>query len=104
MFRFIGNWNAGFFIDAGNVWKWYQIDSKIDQANFDWKRFYKEIAVGSGAGIRLDLDYFVARFDWGVKVFDPIKPTGERFVLDNLKLKRSNEYYPVFHFAIGYPF
>ncbi|MER0442265.1 BamA/TamA family outer membrane protein [Emticicia sp. W12TSBA100-4] len=104
MFRFIGNWNAGFFIDAGNVWKWYQIDSKIDQANFDWTRFYKEIAVGTGAGIRLDLDYFVGRFDWGVKVFDPIKPTGERFVLDNLKLKRSNEYYPVFHFAIGYPF
>lgn len=104
MFRFIGNWNAGFFIDAGNVWKWYQIDSKIDQANFDWTRFYKEIAVGTGAGLRLDLDYFVARFDWGVKVFDPARPTGERFVLDNLKLGRSNPYYPVFHFAIGYPF
>lgn len=104
MFRFIGNWNAGFFIDAGNVWKWYQIDTKYNQANFDWTRFYKEIAVGTGAGIRLDLDYFVARFDWGVKVFDPIKPQGERFVLDNLKLRRTNDYYPVFHFAIGYPF
>jgi outer membrane protein assembly factor BamA len=104
MFRFIGNWNAGFFIDAGNVWKWYQIDSKFNQANFDWTRFYKEIAVGTGAGIRLDLDYFVARFDWGVKVFDPAKATGERFVLDNLKLGRNNEYFPVFHFAIGYPF
>ncbi len=104
MFRFIGNWNAGFFLDAGNVWKWYQIDTKYNQANFDWTRFYKEFAVGTGAGIRLDLDYFVARFDWGVKVFDPIKPVGERFVLDNLKLGRNNEYFPVFHFAIGYPF
>jgi len=104
MFRFIGNWNAGFFIDAGNVWKWYQIDSKYNQANFDWTRFYKEIAVGTGAGIRLDLDYFVARFDWGVKVFDPTKAIGDRFVLDNLKLGRMNEYFPVFHFAIGYPF
>ncbi|MFY7908849.1 MAG: BamA/TamA family outer membrane protein [Emticicia sp.] len=104
MFRFIGNWNAGFFLDAGNVWKWYQIDTKYNQANFDWTRFYKEIAVGTGAGIRLDLDYFVARFDWGVKVFDPAKPNGERFVLDNLKLGRNNEYFPVFHFAIGYPF
>lgn len=104
MFRFIGNWNAGFFVDAGNVWKWYQIGTKYDQANFDWTRFYKEIAVGTGAGIRLDLDYFIARFDWGVKVFDPARPTGERFVLDNLKLGRSNDYYPVFHFAIGYPF
>ena len=104
MFRFIGNWNAGVFVDAGNVWKWYQIDTKYNQANFDWTRFYKEIAVGTGAGLRLDLDYFVARFDWGVKVFDPARPTGERFVLDNLKLKRSNDYYPVFHFAIGYPF
>jgi outer membrane protein insertion porin family len=104
LFRFIGNWNAGVFVDAGNVWKWYQIDSKIDQANFDWTRFYKEIALGTGAGIRLDLDYFVARFDWGIKVFDPSRPTGERFVLDNLKLGRNNDYYPVFHFAIGYPF
>lgn len=104
IFRFIGNWNAGFFLDAGNVWKWYQIDTKFNQANFDWSRFYKEIAIGTGAGLRLDLDYFVARFDWGIKVFDPAKATGERFVLDNLKLKSSNEYYPVFHFAIGYPF
>jgi outer membrane protein insertion porin family len=104
MFRFIGNWNAGFFLDAGNVWKWYQIDTKIDQANFDWARFYKEIAVGTGAGLRLDLDYFIARFDWGVKVFDPARPTGDRFVLDKLKLGRNNDYYPVFHFAIGYPF
>ncbi|CAH0995663.1 Outer membrane protein assembly factor BamA [Emticicia aquatica] len=104
MFRFIGNWNAGFFIDAGNVWKWYQIDTKYNQANFDWTRFYREIAVGTGAGLRLDLDYFIARFDWGIKVFDPAKPIGERYVLDNLKLGRSNDYYPVFHFAIGYPF
>lgn len=104
MFRFIGNWNAGFFLDAGNVWKWYQIDTKINQANFDWTRFYKEFAVGTGAGLRLDLDYFVARFDWGVKVFDPSRTAGDRFVLDKLKLGRNNEYYPVFHFAIGYPF
>ena len=104
MFRFIGNWNAGFFLDAGNVWKWYQINTKIDQANFDWARFYKEFAVGTGAGLRLDLDYFVARFDWGVKVFDPARTAGDRFVLDKLKLGRNNDYYPVFHFAIGYPF
>ena len=104
MFRFIGNWNAGFFVDAGNVWKWYQIDTKYNQANFDWTRFYKEIAVGTGAGLRLDLDYFIARFDWGIKVFDPARPSGDRFVLDNLKFGRGNDYYPVFHFAIGYPF
>ncbi len=104
LFRFIGNWNAGIFLDAGNVWKWYQIDKKFDQANFDWTRFYKEIALGTGAGIRLDLDYFIARFDWGIKVFDPARGDGQRFVLDELKLGRNNPYYPVFHFAIGYPF
>ncbi|AFK04720.1 surface antigen (D15) [Emticicia oligotrophica DSM 17448] len=104
MFRFIGNWNLGLFVDAGNVWKWYQIESKYNQANFDWGRFYKEIAVGTGAGIRLDLDYFVARIDWGIKVFDPAKPVGQRFVLDELKLSRKQEYYPALRFAIGYPF
>ncbi|GAB3523362.1 BamA/TamA family outer membrane protein [Emticicia fontis] len=104
MFRFIGNWNAGLFIDAGNVWKWYQISSKYNEANFAWNRFYKEFAVGTGAGIRLDLDYFVARFDWGVKVIDPSREEGDRFVLNKTRLGRNNEYYPVFHFAIGYPF
>ncbi|WP_337040496.1 translocation and assembly module lipoprotein TamL [Emticicia sp. 17c] len=104
LFRFIGNWNAGLFVDAGNVWKWYQITSKFDEANFDWGRFYKEFAVGTGAGIRLDLDYFIARFDWGVKVIDPSRAEGDRFVLNKTKLGRNNDYYPVFHFAIGYPF
>ncbi|HEY1057075.1 MAG TPA: hypothetical protein VGE24_18155, partial [Emticicia sp.] len=75
-----------------------------NEANFAWNRFYKEFAVGTGAGIRLDLDYFVARFDWGVKVIDPSREEGDRFVLNKTRLGRNNEYYPVFHFAIGYPF
>ncbi len=104
LFRFIGNLSIATFIDAGNVWKWYQIDTKLNQANFDWTRFYKEIAVGTGAGLRLDLNYFVARFDWGVKVFDPSRPVGKRYVLHKTKLGRGNDYFPLFNFAIGYPF
>jgi hypothetical protein len=42
------SWLAG-FIDAGNVWKWHQTPAaaKFEKANFDFRRFYKEIAVGT---------------------------------------------------------
>lgn len=100
------------FLDAGNVWKWYnpKKESQRDRANFDFKRFYKEIALGMGAGIRWDLDFFLLRFDWGVKVFDPQRPEKDRFVLNKFKFKKflddgsRNLYRLNLNFGIGYPF
>lgn len=104
--RFAGDIQLAGFIDAGNVWKWHQINTpnKQDQANFDFKRFYKEIAVGTGFGLRWDLSYFLFRFDWGIKVFDPSRAVGNRFVLDDFSLKRKQQYGLNWNFGIGYPF
>jgi outer membrane protein insertion porin family len=114
--RFFGDIQFAVFIDAGNIWKWYQINTpeKYNKANFDFRRFYKEIAVGTGFGLRYDLSYFQFRFDWGIKVVDPSRPEGDRFVLDEFKLRRrltdaegktyNNPYRLIFNLGIGYPF
>lgn len=106
VFRFGGDIQLAAFLDAGNVWKWHQINSpaKIDKANFDLTRFYKEIAVGTGFGLRWDLSYFLFRFDWGIKVVDPSRPAGNRFVLDEFSLRRKQQYGLNWNFGIGYPF
>jgi outer membrane protein assembly factor BamA len=87
------------FIDAGNVWNVY---SKEDRAGSRLTGdFYKQIAVGTGAGLRLNANFFLLRFDLGIKVKDPTRAPGDRFVLFNRNggLRKS-----VFNIAIGYPF
>jgi outer membrane protein insertion porin family len=102
--KLFGDLQLATFIDAGNTWKWHQIPTKPDKANFDFRRFYKEFAVGTGVGLRFDLTYFLARFDFGIKVIDPSQPQKERFVLDNLSLKKNSPFGLQFQFGIGYPF
>lgn len=87
------------FLDAGNIWTFRKDETRPD-CNFDFSRFYKEIAVSYGLGIRLDFDFFLIRFDTGMKVYNP-QETGE---------KRRALFHPNFrdnfawHFAVGYPF
>lgn len=104
--RFFGDIQFASFIDAGNIWKWYQVatPAKQDKANFALNRFYKEFAVGTGIGLRWDFTYFLFRLDCGVKVIDPSKPEGKRFVLDELRIRKGNDYRPHLNFGIGYPF
>jgi outer membrane protein insertion porin family len=106
IFRFAGDIQIAAFLDAGNVWKWHAINtpSKANKANFELNRFFKEIALGTGLGLRWDLSYFLFRFDWGIKVIDPSKPLGSRFVLDEFTLKRNQHYGLNWNFGIGYPF
>ncbi len=88
------------FVDAGNVWS---INPKDDRegALFEWNRFYKEIAVGTGFGMRLDFSFFIARFDLGIKARDPALEPGDRWILMNRRLTRDDF---LINIAIGYPF
>lgn len=88
-----------FFIDAGNIWT---IDDYADQPGglFQWNKFYKEIAVGTGIGLRFDLSFLILRLDAGTKVYDPAKTEGNRFVLFKEKFFKNSAFYV----AIGYPF
>lgn len=87
------------FLDAGNIWNINKYENRPG-AMLD-KDFYRQIAVGTGVGLRLNVTFFLLRFDLGIKMHDPALPVGDRFVLFNYNggLKKS-----VFNIAIGYPF
>ncbi len=105
-FKLIKFIEGAFFVDAGNVWRiGSTIDSDLPQ-DFNIKRFYNEIALGSGVGLRLNFTFIVIRFDLGLKVFDPAYPVGEKWVVKNWSFNSifgKNEF-GLLNLGIGYPF
>lgn len=97
------DWAA--FIDAGNVWKFYE-NPEFPGADFKFNRFYKEIAIGMGLGVRFNFSFLVIRFDYGIKMYDPAREEGERWIGDNLSLTnwRGEPGQALWNIAIGYPF
>ena len=91
--------NAAAFIDAGNVWTLKNRYSD-STGQFAFNRFYKEIAVSYGLGIRFDLDFLILRFDGGMKAVNPTGRGIDRFPLIVPDFSRDF----AFHFAVGYPF
>lgn len=88
------------FVDAGNIWS-YNNDPTRPGAQFTFKNFYKEIAVGTGTGFRFDFKFVIARVDVGMKLRDPLLPEGARWIFLNGPYKR-NDFTIVL--GIGYPF
>lgn len=60
----------GIFADIGNIWLSRKYDD-MSGAEFSFKRFYKELAVDVGVGLRLDFNFFVIRVDYALPIFDP---------------------------------
>ena len=92
--------NGAFFIDAGNVWTSEDnpetTNAEGDGSGEFGSDFLNELGIGAGAGLRIDIQSFVIRFDLAFPMHDPRKPLGDRWVNDFGK--------PIFNFAIGYPF
>ena len=99
-FKIIWKLEGAFFIDAGNIWA-IRSETDRDPAQFEWGRFYKEIAVGTGLGFRLDFNFFLLRFDFGLKLRDPSLPDGKRWIPTNRGFEKGDL---KFQFGIGYPF
>jgi len=93
------------FMDAGNVWLKNE-DPERPGGSFSWDRFYKEIALGTGFGLRIDADFVVVRFDFAWPVFNPNFPEGEKWVIREFNPLNSNwrKENLLLNFAIGYPF
>ena len=100
-----GYFDMALFIDAGNS-SVIALDAARAGADFRWDRFYQEIAVGAGFGLRMDFDFLVVRLDLATKAIDPSKPLGERWVFDNISFGRpfGVKGQTVLNFGIGYPF
>lgn len=92
------------FLDAGNVWM-INNDGR-EEAQFRWKNFWQQIAIGGGFGLRLDFSFFIIRGDVGIKLHDPAAQVGQnwlfRYFAFDRPLGRPGQ--AVFNLAIGYPF
>lgn len=87
------------FVDGGNVWTLHKDASRpASELKID---SYKNIAIGSGFGIRADFGFFILRFDVGVKVKKPNNSTGSYWVSEPWRLRKENLAY---NLAVGYPF
>ncbi|MFN8295844.1 MAG: BamA/TamA family outer membrane protein [Chitinophagales bacterium] len=108
------------FTDIGNIWL-IKADPDKPLADFNAKRFMQELAWDVGVGLRMDLSFFVVRFDVGYALYDPAFPKGDRWTFNKINndkyevlkqprnqplgnYKLSVKDFMGFNFAIGYPF
>jgi outer membrane protein assembly factor BamA len=104
-FTIISVLKGALFLDAGNVWLMRK-NNQLPGGEFNAADFYNELAVGSGFGLRLDLSFFILRFDLGMPLRKPYLPEKERWVIDEINFGQRNwrKQNLVLNIAIGYPF
>ena len=104
--QLFGNLYGALFLDAGNVWN---LKDRTDNLNkgqdryedtkFTLRNFFRDMALGTGVGLRYDLDFLILRLDWGFALHVPYE-TGKSGFFNINSFKDSQ----TLHFAIGYPF
>ncbi|MDR3339598.1 MAG: outer membrane protein assembly factor [Candidatus Symbiothrix sp.] len=97
--RFFWKLEAAAFFDAGNIWTIKNYPEQND-GQFKLNTFYKQIAMGYGLGLRLDMDFFLVRFDCGWKIYDPARRGKDMWTVMHPNF--SNNW--AWHVAVGYPF
>ena len=95
--RLFGNLYGALFIDAGNVWN--TKDGQGIDGGFESSQFLNQMALGTGVGLRYDLDFFIVRLDWGIGIHAPYD-TGKSGYYNIPSFSDGQS----LHFAIGYPF
>ncbi len=104
-FPIISYLKGALFMDAGNVWN-IRPGSLGEDAVFKLNNFFNQLAVDAGAGLRLDITYFVIRVDVGYPLRYPFLNCGQHWVFhpydssDPTCVKPK----PIVFFAVGYPF
>jgi len=93
--------NGALFVDAGNIWS-YNKDPSRPGAQFTINSLFNDIAVGTGAGLRFDLNFVLLRADMGMKLRDPWLTEGSKWISMNRSYNFRNDFTVVL--AIGYPF
>ncbi len=89
---------GAWFVDAGNIWLTYE-DKNKPNGQFKLDNFQREIAIGSGFGIRYDFSFFILRLDAAIKIRDPKYAENDRWMFDKQPLRTT-----ILNFGIGYPF
>ena len=97
-FKVINSIKGALFVDAGNIWDITNSSVTSSEARFNGVNSLKDIAVGSGFGIRYDLSFILLRLDLGFKTYEPYLPVGNKW-FTNYNFSKT-----VYNFGISYPF
>ncbi|MEM8527417.1 MAG: BamA/TamA family outer membrane protein [Bacteroidota bacterium] len=96
------------FVDAGNVWflRDQDGDERFRDAQFQFDSFLSQMAVGTGLGLRLDLEFLLLRLDVAFPIRRPTLPPGNRWVFDQIAFGQQQwrQDNLSFNLAVGYPF
>ncbi|MEG1377492.1 MAG: BamA/TamA family outer membrane protein, partial [Myroides sp.] len=96
-FNVSGPWNMALFADAGNIWN--ALDNITDEEmTFNGLKSLKDLALGTGLGIRYDFSFFVVRLDLGFKTYNPANEANRKW------FKEWNLSKTVLNVGINYPF
>lgn len=90
-------WQGALFVDAGNIWNVFD-DALNENAIFKNINSLKDLAIGTGFGIRYDFRFFIGRLDYGLKTYNPANYNGNRMFKD-FNLSKG-----VLNIGINYPF
>ena len=99
-FRFPIWWifHGATFVDVGNVWYLRNTQGSSPEEVFHFNKFYKQLGVNTGLGLRIDAYFVILRIDWGLQLHNPGWPEGQRWIhnfkWDNMAI----------NFGVGYPF
>jgi len=81
----------------------FYVDPDTRSGHFEFNRFYKEIAVGAGFGLRLDVEFLVIRVDLAAPIRLPVAERNFQWRAENLNIISNFDEY-IWNIAIGYPF
>ncbi|CAD0218367.1 BamA/TamA family outer membrane protein [Chryseobacterium sp. JV274] len=91
-------YEGALFTDIGNTWSLRNYNDGYGD-EFKFNKFLKQVGIGSGFGLRLNIAYVTARIDLAYKIYDPNKPDGDRW-----RFKYFQPFKPTVNIAFGYPF
>ena len=93
--------DGALFVDAGNIWTLRAYDDQPG-GQFTLKDFPDQIAASYGLGFRFNFDYFIVRFDLGMKAVNPAYEVEDEVHFPIVRPRLSRDF--AFHFAVGLPF
>ncbi|WP_291850200.1 BamA/TamA family outer membrane protein [Lutibacter sp.] len=97
-FKVINSVKGALFVDAGNIWDISNSSVTSSQAKFNGFNSLKDIAIGTGFGVRYDLSFILLRLDIGFKTYEPYLDAGNKW------FQHVNFSNNVYNFGISYPF
>lgn len=97
-FKIINSVKGALFVDSGNIWDITNSPVTLESAKFKGINSIKDIAIGSGFGIRYDLSFILLRLDLGFKTYEPYLEKGNKWFTNY------NFNHTVYNFGISYPF